>query len=292
MNEKQDQFTAIWTAAKAQYADVVGEDIDDPSFPHPLSTDELLASLDKQNKNFKHFREKRARPIELVGNLAAGGAAMAFPPSTLRYGAAMYLINAAHGVSASYDAIVDLLEMLKAIYNREDLPIELQKKLAEVLATYLEILARSTKVIKGGSAGRILSFAKNVVLGNDEKIQDLVSKLESLCQSENSLVGAETLIESKKTGRAVEGMSVTLIGTDTVVRDSNIKLNDVSIGVQQISLSQEMFRQEMDQRMNTVMSTIISTGKDENVELREKSKRYSSCPLMRKIYSSEFQKSA
>lgn len=124
MVEKGSQFAAIWATAKAQYTAAVGEDIDGPSFPHPSSTDDLLVALEQQNSDLRHFREKRAiifdilngacRPIELVGNLAAGGAALVFPPSTLCFGAVMYLINAAHGVSASYDAIADLLRTLKA----------------------------------------------------------------------------------------------------------------------------------------------------------------------------------
>jgi hypothetical protein len=120
---ENSQFSAIWQNAKANYKAVTGADLDDPSFPHPSSTDDLLGSLDKQNNDFKHFREKRSiifgclkeacQPIELVSNLAAGGASMAFPPSTLCFGAAMYLINAAQGVSSSYDAIAELLQVLK-----------------------------------------------------------------------------------------------------------------------------------------------------------------------------------
>jgi hypothetical protein len=121
--ENASQFAKIWATAKGQYKATTGEDLDDPSFPHPTSTDDLLDSLGRQNDEFKHFREKKAilytvlndacKPIELVGNLAAGGASMVFPPSTLCFGAVMYLIDAAHGVSASYDAITDLLGTLK-----------------------------------------------------------------------------------------------------------------------------------------------------------------------------------
>lgn len=63
----------------------------------------------------------------------------------------MYLINAARGVSASLDAIVKLLEMLKdltmrlKVYNREDLSQELREKLTEILTTVLEIFASPHK---------------------------------------------------------------------------------------------------------------------------------------------------
>ena len=124
MGRNEDQFSAVWFTAKQRYKESTGKDLDSSSFPHPSTTEDLLTSLDAQNNDFKHFREKRGlvfnilqgvcKPIELVGNLAAGGASMVFPPSSMCFGAAMYLINAAHGVSASYDAIADLLGTLKA----------------------------------------------------------------------------------------------------------------------------------------------------------------------------------
>lgn len=57
------------------------------------------------------------RPIETFGDLAAGGASMAFPPSALVFGAVTHLICAVRGVSERYDTIVDLMETLKARLN-------------------------------------------------------------------------------------------------------------------------------------------------------------------------------
>jgi hypothetical protein len=119
-----DQFLAIWTAAKKRYAEVTGEDMDATPFPHPSSLQDLQASLERQNNQFEEFRGKRAKlfkvlsgicyPIELLNNLAAGGAATVFPPSSMCFGAIMCLINAARGVSTYYDAIIDLMGTLKA----------------------------------------------------------------------------------------------------------------------------------------------------------------------------------
>ncbi|KAH8425286.1 uncharacterized protein LDX57_003044 [Aspergillus melleus] len=274
--EKTTQFQAIWDQAKERYRALTDIDLDDPSAPHPASTADLVTILDTHNREFKHFREKRSlvfdslqsacKPIELVGNLAAGAASMAFPPSSLCFGAAMYLVNAAHGVSASYDAIADLFVTLKdflvrlQVYNREDLPSELQAKLAEILATLLEIFARSTKVVRGGSLGRVLHFTKNILLGRDETLQGLVGRLEKQCQSEHRLVGAETLTESKKTGKAVAGIAMTVTETSMAVQEGNFKIDEVSLGVQSISVGQEEFRQEMREDIKGVMAAIISTG--------------------------------
>lgn len=180
------------------------------------------------------------KPIELVGNLAAGAASAVFPPSSMCFGAAMYLINAARGVSASLDAIADLLGVLKdftvrlKVYNREDLSNELREKLTEILTTVIEIFARSTKVIKDGVLNRLKSFGKNVLLGNDQKMQGLMGKLDKLTESEGRLVGAETLVEAKRTGRNVEAVQVTLTENTIQLSQLTMTQNEMSQGVDQI----------------------------------------------------------
>jgi len=57
--------------------------------------------------------EGAMKPVEMVGNLAASASSMAFPPSSLVFGAVTYLMNAAKGVTASYNAIQDLMHTLK-----------------------------------------------------------------------------------------------------------------------------------------------------------------------------------
>jgi hypothetical protein len=52
-------------------------------------------------------------PVQLFGNLAAGAASMMIPPSSLVFGAVLHLMGAAKGVSASYEAIQDLMQMLQ-----------------------------------------------------------------------------------------------------------------------------------------------------------------------------------
>jgi hypothetical protein len=153
--------------------------------------------------------------------------------------------------SASQDFLVRL-----TVYNREDLPIKLREKLAEILAVLLEIFAQSTKLVMGGSRRRVLQFSKNALLGNDEKLRGLVTKLEKMTQSEAQLVGAETLIESKKTGRRVDGISVTLTETSMAVQDGNFKLKEVSTGVHQIAVNQDEFRQEIHRNFGNVMAAL------------------------------------
>jgi fungal STAND N-terminal Goodbye domain len=119
---------------------------------------------------------------------------MVFPPSTLCFGAITYLITAANGVSDSYDAVVDLMSTFKdilvrlSVYDQGEVSSELQEKLAEILAALLEVFARPAKVIKGG---RLLSMGRNVLVGRDEKLTALVTKLDKMTVSESGLVGAE-----------------------------------------------------------------------------------------------------
>lgn len=137
----------MYAAAAKRYFDLTGKKID--SLDRFDTADELISAVNDQNTQFKHFREKggtvtkalslAVKPIELVGNMAAGAASMAFPPSSMVFGAAMYLINAAKGVSSSLDAIVALLERLKdftvrlKVYNKTDISEELREKLTEIL---------------------------------------------------------------------------------------------------------------------------------------------------------------
>jgi fungal STAND N-terminal Goodbye domain len=117
------QFLAIWSLAKKRYAEETGDDLDHPAIPHPSSIGELKTLLEHQNHNFEAFRMKGAlifdslnalcRPIQLLADLAAGGAALTLPPSTACFGAVTYLIKAAEGVSASYDDIIDLTGKLE-----------------------------------------------------------------------------------------------------------------------------------------------------------------------------------
>lgn len=107
------------------YEEITKKQLDDPALLKMTSVDDLLKEIDQQNNKFSGFREKMhlffqvlegaMKPIELFGNLAAGATSMAFPPSSLVFGAVTYLISTAKGVSASYDAIQDLMGTLKVM---------------------------------------------------------------------------------------------------------------------------------------------------------------------------------
>lgn len=118
-----NQIPNIYKAAIERYEEITRKKLDDPSLLKLTSVEGLIQTIESDNAKFESFRAKRhgifaalasaMRPIELLGDLAAGAAEMAFEPSALVFGAISLLIHAAKDVSASYDAILDVMEMLK-----------------------------------------------------------------------------------------------------------------------------------------------------------------------------------
>jgi hypothetical protein len=86
----------------------------------------------------------------------------------------------------------------------------------------LQVFGQSAKVIKRGSLGRVLLFTKNALRGQDETLQDLLGKLDRLCQGEHRLVAAETLTEVKKTRHTLDDMGQVAEETKTIVEDTHI----------------------------------------------------------------------
>ncbi|KAK6437297.1 hypothetical protein LTR95_006512 [Oleoguttula sp. CCFEE 5521] len=270
------EFDKIWQEASRRYAEISGKRLEE--LPRFRTADELIRNVDNQNKDYKHFREKShgllavlsaaVKPIELVGNLAAGAASMAFPPSGMVFGAAMYLINAAKGVSASLDAIAGLLDVLKdftvrlSMYERADLSKELREKLTQILTTVLEIFARSTKKIKDGFLTRFKTFGKNVLLGNDTEMQGLLGKLEKLTDAEDRLVGAETLVEVKQTHKGVETIQVSMTEQTMAMQGLQITQHDTLSGIGQIMGAMEeaktVAKEEKDLKHLEALKTMLA----------------------------------
>jgi hypothetical protein len=123
MANPKNQIPAIYARAINKYQDITDDTLDVEFLAKLQNVDDLTREIDARNTKFGEFREKRGGifealktaliPVQLFGDLAAGGASMFLPPSSLVFGAVTYLVNAAKGVSASYDAIQDLMGTLK-----------------------------------------------------------------------------------------------------------------------------------------------------------------------------------
>lgn len=134
------QFAAIVADAARQYADSSGISLESFMSPPMKSVEQLKRQVDLQNDQFKNFRAKRHsifkaltlafKPVEIAGEMAAGPASDAFPPSQNIFSAVLYLIGAAHNVSTMYDTIEELFDHVRV---RENDPIPLPPLALEVL---------------------------------------------------------------------------------------------------------------------------------------------------------------
>lgn len=138
------------------------------------------------------------------------------------------------------------------VYDKEDMSDYLQEKLVNSLVVLLEIFALSTKALK---EKRFIRYFKNALVGNDEKVKDAVAKLAKLTESEDRLVNAETLVQAKKSGRAIDGVADTVGETQKMVADTGIKLSQVTVEVSD-------FRQEMRKEFANVAMAIQDSHKD------------------------------
>ncbi|KAB8238058.1 NACHT and TPR domain protein [Aspergillus alliaceus] len=267
----ESQIPAIYERAIKKYQEITDEPLDVQFLAKIQNVKDLTKEIDARNNNFREFREKRGAiydvlnaamfPVQLFGDLAAGGASMVFPPSSLVFGAVTYLMGAAKGVSASYDAIQDLMSTLKDFtirlkaYSREAISEDLSNKLSDILVTLVEIFALSTKTIR---RGRLLKFTRNILLGSNDAIQGAMGKLDKLTRVEADLVGAETLTESKRTGRVVDGMSVTVNTTNATVIETGMTVNQMNVRVNEV------------QEMLGTLLVSVNENKQENSDDREK----------------------
>jgi tetratricopeptide (TPR) repeat protein len=107
----------------------------------------------------------------------------------------------------------------------------LSDKLSDIIVTLIEIFALSLKTIR---RGRLLKFTRNIFLGNNDAILAAMERLDKLTRVEAHLVGAETLTESKRTGRIVDGMSATVNTINTTVMETGITVNQMGAQVQEV----------------------------------------------------------
>ncbi|RAH68312.1 NACHT and TPR domain protein [Aspergillus aculeatinus CBS 121060] len=227
------QIPQLWATALARYEKITHSPLDPHAWRDLTTVDGLWGAIEAENQSFQEFRRQRAglcaalsqalRPIELVGDLAASAAGMFFAPSSLVFGAVRYLVDAARGVSAKYDAIVELMVTLQdfttrlAVYAQQQISPPLQEKITAILTTLLEVFAISRQQIR---LGRLRSFGKNVLLGSDDG-KAAIAKLAHLVDGERNLVGAETLTE-------VKGAKVVIDRVDVHVLELTRRIDDLN----------------------------------------------------------------
>jgi hypothetical protein len=119
----QGQLAGFIAEAQQLFAETTGGDLKEYMTPPMRTVEDLVSVIIRENDSFSKFRSKREtlcnailmamKPIEIFGEAIAGAASELFAPSQNIFSAVMYLIQAAHGVSECYDAITELLGLLK-----------------------------------------------------------------------------------------------------------------------------------------------------------------------------------
>ena len=212
------------------------------------TTDDLLKQIELREEKFKEFRQKKAQlwtilrrsmaGVEVLGGLTQNALTLTpFSMASPVLGAVLFLVGSAKGVSEAYDKITNLLSELEDFtgrlqeYTRAVLDPKLRKKMVAILTTLLEIFARSEKLI---TKGRVKQYMSGTFLGGNEKIASAMTRLNSLIDTENKLVGSlvystvlktnETVDRSEKTvernEKTLQGVTGSLNGECIIPRQS------------------------------------------------------------------------
>jgi len=117
-----------------------------------------------------------------------------FPPASALFAGIDALLDAASGVSSSYDALLDLFDCLGNFLQRLEIytaipptPI-MTDIIVKIIVELLSVLALATKQIK---QGRFKKFAKKLL--GDSEIERVLQRLDRLTDDEARMTVAQTM---------------------------------------------------------------------------------------------------
>jgi hypothetical protein len=166
--------------------------------------DDLVDDIRKESDKFSGFRHKRekfisvvkkiVRPFTVLSDVAATAVSLTpFAPAATIFGAVVFLIKAAGGVSDCYDWIEELFDKLGGFTERLDeyfkggITVHLREKILAVLVCLLQIVACAETFVKDG---RIKKYTAVLFLGQDDKVKASFDRLAKLFDDEQRLVQA------------------------------------------------------------------------------------------------------
>ncbi|KAJ7026251.1 hypothetical protein C8F04DRAFT_1297876 [Mycena alexandri] len=227
-----DPFLELWKAATEKYEK---ETVNVQN--HPLAScdipDAVLDALDHKLRNFEEYREKKEKlrqwlkpMLHLIGSLSAtAGEAVGVPVPFAKAGfvALGVLVQAAEDVSARYDCIINLCELLHSflerlrVYMSAQLLDGMREVVIRILVHLLSVFALVTKEIKHA---RLVSYFR-VLIGKTE-IRDALEKLDNLIRAEQSMGIASTMLFSQTIlDRVHDLVLVAEVSTDTLAQLQN-----------------------------------------------------------------------
>jgi hypothetical protein len=257
-----DQFASIWQEALAAYEKTSERRLSEinQNGKNMRTVDDLRNAIEQTDQNFSSFRNRHAiwgylkavlGPVQLLGEFGQSAIGLTpFAPASTILSAALYLLNAAGGVSSTYDAIETLLGDIGDVTNRiqvhfqDSIDQSLREILIRIVRIILEILARAEKVIK---KRRFREFA-STFLGNDEKVQSLMSELKKLTEEETHMVVALVNQTTRRIERNVE-----LISTTTGRIESGVQSNSIVL----LRMEQKMDENSNDAKEKEDQKTLV-----------------------------------
>ncbi|KAL4926828.1 uncharacterized protein BDV17DRAFT_141927 [Aspergillus undulatus] len=199
----KSEIVEIWSQVQARVVQLAGGD---PSkIQRDLTIEGVLSYLDKaqdlsENKDgeskIRKTFERTLQFINTVGGIVAADAGEVFGPSEICYNAVSMVIQAWQGYQGIFESLATLLERCGQYMARLEYYIKggLDAKLAKVacqhLQLFVEICDRSIK-LRRSKRRKIAVFTKLLFL-NDNDIDDLLTKMDSLVDEEGRLVTAQT----------------------------------------------------------------------------------------------------
>ncbi|KAE8163699.1 hypothetical protein BDV40DRAFT_299237 [Aspergillus tamarii] len=171
----------------------------------PLGMNDVLSHLDAAQKKdkvsswklqaIKESFNKTLLFIQTVGSIAAGAASQAFGPSELCFNALNFVIQAWQGYQGIFEELAGLLEKCTEYLGRLEYHVhggmdaKLSKVACQHLLLFVEICDRTVKL--RSKRRKLLAGAKILFL-QDNGVNDLLTRMESLVDKENRLVVAQT----------------------------------------------------------------------------------------------------
>jgi hypothetical protein len=191
------------------YAEQMKIDLKDNPFAEDVkrcdSPEAILQLLEKNRDEFKEYRDKNRKFIDCLNPvvkfvhafsnvLGEATSLIPFQPAKLIFVGIDTLFTAAEGVSASYDALLELFECIGSflkrleIYTKISLSSLMTDIITKIMIELLSILAQAKKQIKHG---RLKQFAKKLL--GDSEIENILRRLDRLTQEEARMMEAHIL---------------------------------------------------------------------------------------------------
>ncbi|KAF8460777.1 hypothetical protein DFH94DRAFT_842173, partial [Russula ochroleuca] len=204
------QFQDLFDTALSEYCQKAGNNIATDPLTVRLSdcksSDAVLEILEEQAHAFDKFRKgdwkvqlmTQLKPtIDILHRLSTSdvvvkGINQKFPPAKAIFAGIGFLLAAAKGVSASYDALVELFECLEHYVTRLNvltgIPLAVGNISVKIMVELLNVLALATQQMK---QGRFRKFAKKLMGEND--IEEVLQRLDRLTSEESKMTATLTM---------------------------------------------------------------------------------------------------